>query len=238
MKQIKELKLHLNALEQETYYQSLDEELKTIELELDEQSSLELLIYNSNCTLQASVQKDASLKIYNIVFTNNLSLATFNIDINASGASVNVINVYLGVQEAKLTSNIYINHHAPQAKSLLETYAISLDKAVMVLNNNAKIDAGMHGSDARQMTKGLNLGSGSITAKPNLYIDEYDVIASHSASIGSIDQEELFYLMSRGLSITEATEIITLGFIRPLLSQIKDLKLQEKIYSKFIEYLK
>lgn len=238
MKEVTNLKLSLASSEQKTYYQPLNETLGEIDLTLDEGSKLELLIYNSDCTLKASVAKDATLIIYNITFTNQAASSNFDIDINGTGADVHILNVYLGVKDAKLTADIYIKHHAGSSKSLLETYAISLDNAVMVLNNNAKIEAGMHASDARQVTKGLNFGKGSITAKPNLYIDEYDVIASHSASIGSIDQEELFYLMSRGLSLEDATEIITLGFIKPLLQEIKDLQLQQDIYNQFIAYLK
>ena len=47
----------------------------------------------------------------------------------------------------------------------------------------------------------------------NLEIDEYDVIASHGASIGAIDDEELYYLMSRGLTEDKAKELLIMGFI-------------------------
>ena len=222
----------------EVYYQELDKPLDNVNITLEEAASLEILIYNSKCNFKASVAKDAELKIYNIIFTDQASSNNYLIDLDETGASTHVINVYLGVKDAKLNTDIYINHKAMSTKSLLETYAISLNQATLLLNNNAKIEQGMHASDARQQTKGLNLGTGSITAKPNLFIDEYDVVASHSASIGSINQEELFYLMSRGLTLTDATQIIIIGFIKPLLSQIKDLKLQENIYNNFIEYLK
>ena len=97
----------------------------------------------------------------------------------------------------------------------------------------------MKQSDARQMTRGLNLSKkASVKAQPNLLIDEYDVVASHSATIGSIDKEELFYLMSRGLTETQAQEMVILGFVQPILSHIKNENIQQIIYTEFAKLLK
>ena len=122
---------------------------------------------------------------------------------------------------------------------MLDTYAIGKNSAKLNLNNNAFIKQGMSQSDAKQSTRGLNLSnSSSIKAQPNLFIDEYDVIASHSCSIGSIDKDELFYLMSRGLPEEQAHEIVVLGFIQPIIEKIKNENLQENIYKKFANLLK
>ena len=66
-----------------------------------------------------------------------------------------------------------------------------------------------------------------------LYIDEYDVIANHAASIGSISKEDLFYLMSRGLDEKEASKLIVLGFVQPLLDKIDNASLKEEISKEF-----
>ena len=68
---------------------------------------------------------------------------------------------------------------------------------------------------------------------PNLFIDEYDVIANHAASIGSINKEDLFYLMSRGLEEKEASKLIVLGFVQPLLDKIDNKELKEEISKEF-----
>ena len=72
---------------------------------------------------------------------------------------------------------------------------------------------------------------------PNLYINEFDVIANHACSIGSVNEDDLFYLMSRGLSKDTATELIVMGFIAPLLEQIKDSNIQKVIYNHFKQIL-
>ena len=104
----------------------------------------------------------------------------------------------------------------------------------MVLNNNAKIIKGASKSVVHQKAKGLTLSQTSkIKAMPNLYIDEYDVIANHAASIGSINKEDLFYLMSRGLEEKQASKLIVLGFVQPLLDKIDNTELKEEISKEF-----
>ena len=108
----------------------------------------------------------------------------------------------------------------------------------MILNNNAKIVQGASKSIVRQKAKGLTLSStAKIKAMPNLYIDEYDVIANHAASIGSISKEDLFYLMSRGLDEKEASKLIVLGFVQPLLDRIDDVELRKEISEHFVSKL-
>ena len=177
--------------------------------------------------------------IYNIAFTKDDYIFDLNVDLKNQYADVHIINLYLGINDSKLNSNVMINHYSKNTKSLLDTYAIAKHQSHLTLNNNAYIKNGMKNSDARQMTRGLNLSKkASVKAQPNLLIDEYDVVASHSASIGSIDKEELFYLMSRGLTETQAQEMVILGFIEPILGNIKSEELQKVIYMEFAKLLK
>lgn len=59
-------------------------------------------------------------------------------------------------------------------------------------------------------------------SEPNLYIDENDVEASHSSGIGKIDDEQLFYLCSRGITPDEAKRQITLSYLMPAINLIND----------------
>ena len=131
-----------------------------------------------------------------------------------------------------------INHLHKQTISDFANYAIAVDDAQMILNNNAKIIQGASKSVVRQKAKGLTLSKNAkIKAMPNLYIDEYDVIANHAASIGSISKEDLFYLMSRGLDEKEASKLIVLGFVQPLLDKIDDEELRKEINQEFVSKL-
>ena len=68
-------------------------------------------------------------------------------------------------------------------------------------------------------------------AKPILKIDENEVEANHAAVVGKINDEHLFYLTSRGLSETEAKELITLGYLKPILLGFKEEETKNHISS-------
>lgn len=232
-------KLILEENQQKVVYQALNSSFKDLEISLKANSKLELLVYNSESNIKCELLENANLIIYNVSFQKDNYTFNLDVDLQETNAEVHIINLYLGLDKALVTSNIMINHYAKMTKSLLETYAIGKNNAALILNNNAFIKNGMKQSDARQMTRGLNLSkNASIKAQPNLLIDEYDVVASHSASIGSIDKDELFYLMSRGLTETQAQEMVILGFVQPILSHIKNENIQQVIYTEFAKLLK
>ena len=64
-----------------------------------------------------------------------------------------------------------------------------------------------------QDTKIINLSDSHSKINPNMYIDVDDVEARHSSVIGSFNEEELFYLMSRGISYDEAVKLLIKGYI-------------------------
>ena len=66
-------------------------------------------------------------------------------------------------------------------------------------------------------------------AKPILQIDENDIEASHAAIVGKINDEHLFYLTSRGLTDAEAKELITFGYLKPILNGFDEENIKEEI---------
>ena len=71
----------------------------------------------------------------------------------------------------------------------------------------------------------------NVTLKHCLKIDENDIEASHAAVVGKINDEHLFYLTSRGISETEAKELITFGYLKPILLGFKEEQVKEHISS-------
>ncbi len=190
----------------------------------------------ANFNLDVTVQENASFTIYNIVTSNKN--VNFNIKCNLENenASFNNLSVILTSGVSYCQSFININHFAPKTSSNTEVYAIAKDYSKISIDNNAKIKKGCFQSVAHQKAKGLTLNKNAkILALPNLYIDEYDVIANHAAAIGSLNPEDLFYLMSRGLSKEEASKIIIMGFITPLVEGINDEETKKIILDNFMQ---
>jgi len=221
------------------YYQSLESSVKDLTINVEKNANVEFLFFNSKLNLEVNQSELSNVTIYNVYLLDESSQININVNLNERDSFVKIINVYLTKNTNKLVSNVLINHKALSTSSDLETYAIAQNESNQVLNNNAHIYNGMHNSNAHQTTKGLCLNKNSkIQAQPNLFIDEYDVQASHSASIGSIDSEELFYLMSRGLTESKAREMIVMGFIIPIIDKIQDEEVKQNIYKQFTNSLK
>lgn len=238
----------LQANEQAIIYQSLDTTIDNIDLNLKENASLVLLTFNNgsikDVNLKSTLARGASLTIYNMIISKSDVSLKEEIFVSDKDASVNILNVCLGYEDAKINSFIHIFHNSEYTNSELETYAIAIDKATLTLDNNATIKKGCRKTVVHQKAKGLNLSKEStIKAQPNLYIDEFDVEASHSASVGNINKDELFYLMSRGLPENEARKIVVLGFINPLIDKIQTVNqeardIKEGILEEFSQKLK
>lgn len=206
---------------------------------LEENASLTIITFNNDTkgllnNLTATLKKNAELNIYNIATTSCDYDVNQKIVLEEPSAKCNIMNVLLVKGNAKFKAVTNIDHLVKNTESEFCTYAIAEDSAVMTLDNNATIKKGASKAVCHQKAKGLTLSTNAkIKAMPNLYIDEYDVVANHAASIGSISKEDLFYLMSRGLSLKEASKIIVLGFINPVLDHINDENLKSIIKENF-----
>ena len=88
---------------------------------------------------------------------------------------------------------------------------------------NGNIENGCHESQSHQKTRVLTLSKGH-TAKvtPLLLIGENQVKASHALSIGQPNEEQLYYLQSRGLSKQQALGLLSIGYFMPVIHQIED----------------
>ncbi len=85
-------------------------------------------------------------------------------------------------------------------------------------------------SKCSQLSRGIVMDNTStVTAKPILLIDEYDCFANHGASIGKMSDEDLFYLMSRGLTKDEAFLLILQGMVRPFVDNIPNEVIKNEI---------
>lgn len=131
-----------------------------------------------------------------------------------ASATTDVVALTSGTQEVVVKT--LIDHQARRTEGHINHYGVAADESFLVFDGTGKIGKGQKGSNARQNNHGIILSkSARLDANPFLLIDEYDVEASHGAAIGQIDEEQLYYLMSRGLTRKRAEELIIHGFLAP-----------------------
>ncbi len=141
-----------------------------------------------------------------------------NIFLEEDYASSTVKTVAITADKQKASIKQFIEHNAPYTEGYIENYGVSNNQSTLMFEGVGKINKKMKQSIARQQNKGIVLGKNSrLDANPILLIDEYDVEASHGAAIGKIDEEQLYYLMSRGLTLKNAERLIISGFLSPII---------------------
>ena len=121
-------------------------------------------------------------------------------------------------------------HNAPNTVAHLDNYGVCRDDGKLVFSGICQIVKGSHGSKAHQNAKIMVFDKVSNgIAKPILKIDENDIEASHAAVVGKINDEHIFYLTSRGLTIDEAKRLITLGYLKPIMIGFDDENIRKQI---------
>lgn len=127
---------------------------------------------------------------------------------------------------------VNIEHLAPFSYGKIINHGIVKDKGYLYIDGIGKIHQGMNQANSKQTTHIINLSDDAkVTVNPYLLIDEFDVQAGHGAGVGKINEEQLFYLMSRGLSKQEAERLIIIGFLYPIIEMITS----ENIKTSFIK---
>ncbi len=199
------------------------------------------------CEVKINVSSNATL---NLVVLNNFENVCNNINVDVlDGGVFNLYSVDLSKQSV---NNLIVNLNGDYATCNINTTTLSNKSDVcefsISTNHNNKatesncvsravvfkdssynnktvgfIEKGMSHSKCHQDTKAIIFDpSASAKCDPVLLIDEYDVEASHAAAVGQIDQEELYYLQSRGLSYNECISLLVHGFVVGVLDKVEE----------------
>lgn len=138
---------------------------------------------------------------------------------NGSSSDAKVISVGKADQKLNLTTRAV--HFGKSTPSDMITRAVMQDEATAIINGITKIEKGATGANGEQTERVLMLSPRARgDANPMLLIDEDDVKAGHAASVGQVNPEHMHYLMSRGITRTEAHKLVVYGFLAPVISEI------------------
>ena len=138
------------------------------------------------------------------------------IDLHGKGSTLNYILKTICKNDEKY--DIVVNHNKKETTSEIITNGLNID-GKMVVNVTGYVPNGSSNSNLVQDNRIINLTNNKCEIKPNLLIDEEIVNASHSAHISSFSDEDLFYLMSRGISKEAANKLLIKGFLNSHLEE-------------------
>lgn len=184
-----------------------------------------------NIDLETSNQHELNLYLYNP--------KKLNISINAKKYEAKLILNLLVITNNK-QSDIKINAINKEDKTelVVKAMALGFNKADIKIECIGEIEKNKKGTINKQSLKGYNYNDSHITLLPILKINEFDVKANHAALIGFPNSEDIFYLMSRGISFKDANQLIEKGLIAPWLDKVKNeefRKAVDKVLDKVYE---
>lgn len=150
--------------------------------------------------------------VYLSKFNNIDSIKEYTVtNLDGEGASILYNLKTISVKEENYEILTY--HNCKNTNSEIVTNGVCIKDGKILFNVSSFIPNGNLKCTASQNNKIINLTDNECIIKPNLYIDEYDIVANHSAWIGTFNKDELFYLQSRGISYNEAVKLLINGFL-------------------------
>ena len=172
-------------------------------------------------TTDVSVGRGSLYNTTNINLGGALSRHDIDLKFTAEGGEAFVDGLYMlnGTQHADTHS--VIDHLVPNCTSHQTYKGVLNDHSRGVFNGKVFVRENAHGTDAQQSNKNLLLSTHArVDTKPQLEIYNDDVKCSHGATVGQLEEEELFYLLTRGLPQTLAKNLLTYGFAEEIINKI------------------
>ncbi|MFD0705046.1 Fe-S cluster assembly protein SufD [Alloscardovia venturai] len=169
------------------------------------------------------VGKGAALRHSVVTLGGNLVRIRMDQDFGGEQGDLNMLGIYFAEPGEHIEHRTMVVHNAPECKSrVVYKGALSGKGAHSTWVGNALIEPTAPGTDSYELNRNLILVPGAVAdSEPNLEIENGNIVgAGHASSVGRFDDEELFYLMSRGISEKDAQKLVVAGFFNELIEQI------------------
>jgi Fe-S cluster assembly protein SufD len=178
----------------------------------------------------AKVGRDASLRWHLAELGGALARSVVTTDLSESGARGEAAALFFTGSTQHVDLTIHTDHSVGQTTSNTIVRSAATDHGQGRFFGNIAIRKHSHGSDAALRDDVLLLSkTAHIDSVPALEIAANDVKAFHGATVGSVDDEQLFYARSRGIGRAEALRMIALGFFEPVISHFPGEPLRDEI---------
>ena len=157
-----------------------------------------------------------------IVFFENLS-GELNFELRASKTDVDIYGLYTGKNAEKFTIKTKQHHISPDAKSNLLIKGIFDDSSSFHYEGLIKIEKKAQQSHAYQKNQNIILSSGVfVRSEPFLEILANEVFCTHGSTTGKLNEDNLYYLMTRGLTKVQSKKLLLKGFLNDVYQKLAD----------------
>jgi Fe-S cluster assembly protein SufD len=187
---------------------------------------------------RASLKRNSTLKTFMATLGNNSLRHDYRVTLAGENAEANLNGIWMLSDNNEVHSHVLIEHQAPNCRSM------QLFKGALNDTSHSSFEGKIYVHQAAQKTEAFQLNNNLILSdkakadsKPNLEIFADDVKASHGATVGQLDEEQLFYLKTRGFSAAEAKNVLVYGFCKQVIDLIPIPSIVKNISERAKRYL-
>lgn len=183
----------------------------------------------------AIVGRDATFNSITVTVGGSLVRLLPTVEYSDQGGSAELLGLYFATDGQHLEHRVHVEHGIPNAKSRV-TYkgVLAGDQARTVWIGDVFIRGNAEGTDTYELNKNLLLTDGArADSVPNLEIETGEIVgAGHASTTGRFDDEQLFYLMSRGIPMADARRLVIRGFFTEIINKIGNEAIEERLMSR------
>ena len=176
------------------------------------------LFLSLNC-----LKQNSSLKSFSLIAGGKFTRSETFASLNEEGANLDLNCIYLAHNNQHHDFTTSIKHNAPCCNSSQIVRGVLNDNSTGVFQGKVTVEPFAQKTNANQMSKALLLSDKSISnSKPELEIFADDVVCSHGATVGNLEDDEIFYLQSRGIPVEQAKKILIEAFLHDTVQKSVD----------------
>jgi Fe-S cluster assembly protein SufD len=197
-----------------------------VEVELAPNSKVSHVRIHENPGLQVGrvdVRQAADSRYRSTVITLGGALLRFDVRclLRGKGAECQLDGAYLVEGEDHVDHHTLVEHQAPNCRSDQTYRGIAAGKGTAVFDGIVVVHRDAQKTEAHQENRNLLLSeSATVHTKPHLEIDADDVVCSHGATVGALDEDQLFYLRARGVPEDLAHSMLTFAFLEAIIDRV------------------
>jgi Fe-S cluster assembly protein SufD len=181
-------------------------------------------------TLTAVLAQEAVYKLHGVNVGGLSARSTINVQLAGERAAASISMASLGDRQQIQDAFVLVEHVAPRARSTQTFRGISAGRARVAFNGMVVVRKDAQGSDSQQSLRGLLAGpDAEIDVRPQLEIYTDDVKCAHGATAGKLDDNMLFYLLSRGIDPATAQRLLKWAFLEDVVAKIEVPELRRQI---------
>jgi Fe-S cluster assembly protein SufD len=195
--------------------------------------SRETLAFQMNATV---VGRDATAKALSLNLGGAYARSESVSHLRGPGGRSEMLAVTVAQEKQEFDQRTFQIHESPNTASDL-LYKNSLDdQSRTIFSGLIRVDPGAHKTDAYQKVRNLLLSDeAEANSAPGLEIEADDVRCTHGATSGQIDAEELFYLLSRGITTRSAQRLIVQGFLQDVIERLPDERVRTMLGARLLQ---